>query len=132
MKLSECKSVAILVLMRDVTNPRPDRRKVRSFDALPTWKAGTRLMLKTNKLGAHIVAQGLYGLVQHHELGFSALLDACEAAPRTLENVLWAAQESYAYTAEKDVLASLIEMRLLTLEDVEAAIAHHAAKGEAP
>jgi hypothetical protein len=119
----------VLVLTRDVANPKPDRRKVRSFEALPTWPKGSTILYK-GKAGhvPHVEAKGWYGIINGYDAGFDDLIEACEPAPRSLANILWAAHEGLACTSAHDVLESLIEMHRITLDDVCAAIGHNYAK----
>jgi hypothetical protein len=128
-KLADCNDGNVIILTRDVPNPKPDRRKVRSFDALVTWTKGTHLLFKGRRGQVpHVEVAGLYGIISSNDEGFAALVEASEPAPRTLENILWTAHESQACTSPRDIIESLIEMHRITLDDISAAIGHNYAK----
>jgi hypothetical protein len=128
MKLSDLTDKAVvLIIQRDVKNPKPDRRKTRDFACLETWKAGTRLLFKRsrarNEVGhGYVEAKSLYGWLTERDPGFEALIDACEKAPRTLRNALWIAEEGRAVTHPSDVLGTLLVQGKLSLDDIDAAV----------
>lgn len=112
----------VMTLTRDITNPKPDRRMVRNFAALPVWKAGTRLMYRNINGHISIDNSKMYGSVSPRDPGFDALLEACEPAPRTLENILYRAGESRYVTGPGDILETMLAVGKLTLDDIETVI----------
>ncbi len=121
MKLSDLKHGMVLKITRDVKNPKPDRRKVRDFAAEETWHAGERLYVEFYEYPT--LRQG-YGRVPSMREGFDELLDACELAPRNLDNILYSQTHGGTLVGYQDeILAVLVEFGKVSLDDVDAAIA---------
>lgn len=132
MKLDQLKDRDILIVTRDVTNPKPDRRMTRQFDAAPVWKAGWRLIFrKYEHHPACLDHDKLYGSVYAHDKGFADLIDACEPAPHNLDNVLFKAEQSRHIVQLQDIIVTLMAQGKVDLDDVVGAIAAYEAQEDA-
>lgn len=129
MKTADLAHRTVYRLARTVTNPTPDRRRARDFWALAEWPEGLLVYAfedkHTNPRRPHwrMRTRRFHGDVCDTAEGgaFEALIDALEPV-HTLESVLYAAKESQAVINATEILAELIEAKLITLENVEIAI----------
>lgn len=123
MKKEQLKDGMVLVVTRDVKNPQPDRRKVRDLGAQVTWEKGDRLFVDSFDY-VTLNSGEVYGRVYERHPGFEALLDACEEAPRTLDNILFSASKGGRLMGYPGaILRELVELGKVSLDDVEGALA---------
>lgn len=121
----------VYVLAREVANPKPDRRSTRDWTKAVKWPKGLIVHYDDNPYPA-IRAAGEYANLSPHsdEEGWAALVPALEPAPRNFYTVMLGLDNSPRSYFARPILAELVRMGKITLEDIEAAQAARYARPE--
>ena len=109
----------VWVLTEDVKNPKPDRRAKHDWRLHPVWKAGTRFSLRVQKGYMPSLTTGRWTSDSMSTMsdGWTAMAPFLQRANASLQE-----QINQDNIPEIDVFDKLIEMKLVTVEQVEDAI----------
>ena len=108
----------VWVLTQDVTNPKPDRRTKYDWRLHPAWKAGTRFTLRLQKdYMASITAGRWSDTLTPFDTRWKALAPSLQRANASIQE-----QIDQDNIPEIDLIEKLIDLKLVTVEQVEDAI----------